>query len=253
MTQINTKNTIFELKEIFSRLGIPMSITADNGPQFREQNREFLQFCQGYGIKLFHSTPEWPQQNGLVERQNSGILKRLRISQLEGSDWRENLLSYLLMYRSTPHSELGKTPSELLFGRNIRDKIPQIKYPNLAIDFDQLADQDKLRKEKGKIYADQRKRARTSSIEIGDTVLLRASKQNKLSPNFNSEEFTVVDRKGGEIQVKSNISGKLFKRNTSHAVRVPCVPDDVRVENNSEDSEIDSENSGSELDFPGFA
>lgn len=45
--------------------------------------RELKEYCIENGIQLIH-TP--PQANGLVERKNSSILKRFRISQLEDKD-----------------------------------------------------------------------------------------------------------------------------------------------------------------------
>lgn len=108
---ISAAETIDFLKEIFSRLGIPVSITADNGRQFTSQ--EFKAFCMQFGITLFHSIPYWPQQNGEVERQNRDILKRLKIRQSQKSDWKADIFKYLMMYNSTPHSTTGKSPSEL--------------------------------------------------------------------------------------------------------------------------------------------
>lgn len=122
MTSITAAETIGVLKEMFSRLGIPASITADNGKQFTSE--EFKAFAQELGIKIFNTIPYWPQQNGEVERQNRDILKRLKISQSQKSDWRNDLLQYLMMYNSTPHSTTGKSPSELFYGRQFRDKIP---------------------------------------------------------------------------------------------------------------------------------
>lgn len=79
MTTITTTNTIKVLQEIFSRLGFPRSLTADNGKQF--QCNEMKEFCRISGIRLFNTIPYWSQQNGEVERQNRNILKRLKISQ----------------------------------------------------------------------------------------------------------------------------------------------------------------------------
>lgn len=79
MKSITSRETIIVLKEIFSRLGIPISVTADNGRQFVSE--EFKSFCSELGIKLYNTIPYWPQQNGEVERQNRDILKRLKISQ----------------------------------------------------------------------------------------------------------------------------------------------------------------------------
>lgn len=78
---ITSEETIKMMKETFSRIGFPVSITADNGKQFISD--EFEEFCRENDITLYNTIPYWPQQNGEVERQNRSILKRLRISQIE--------------------------------------------------------------------------------------------------------------------------------------------------------------------------
>lgn len=112
------------LKEIFARNGYPVTLTADNGRQFISE--EFINFCKECGITLYNTILYWPQQNGEVERQNRDTLKRLKISQIEKKDWKQELYTYLMMYNSTPHSVTGKSPSELFFKRKFRDKIPSI-------------------------------------------------------------------------------------------------------------------------------
>ncbi|XP_062535632.1 uncharacterized protein K02A2.6-like [Armigeres subalbatus] len=66
MKPATAQRVIAALLRMFSTLGIPRSITADNGPQFRAD--EFARFCVSYGIHLNLSTPYWPEQNGAVER-----------------------------------------------------------------------------------------------------------------------------------------------------------------------------------------
>lgn len=78
---ITSTQIIGLLKEVFSRLGYSISITADNGKLFVSE--EFKSFCQEGNITLFNTVPYWPQQNGEVERQNWDILKRLKISHIE--------------------------------------------------------------------------------------------------------------------------------------------------------------------------
>lgn len=91
-----TSTVIVEhLKEIFTRLGNPVSITADNGSQFT--STEFKEFCSVQNIRVYNTIPYWPQQNGEVERQNRDILKRLKISQVEKKNWKEALREYMIM------------------------------------------------------------------------------------------------------------------------------------------------------------
>lgn len=66
------------------------------------------------------------------------------INQNTGSDWIDDLYVYLLMYRSTQHSTTLKTPTEMMFGRIIRNKPPCIFKP-LDID-EESADRDKEEK-----------------------------------------------------------------------------------------------------------
>lgn len=113
---------IKHIKEIFSRVGYPVSLIADNGKQFVSE--EFKQFCTERNITVYHITPYFPQQNSEVEQQNYSILKRLRISQAEKINWKDGLLDYLKMYNSTPHAVTGKTPAELFYKKQFCDKIP---------------------------------------------------------------------------------------------------------------------------------
>ena len=83
----------------------------DNGPQFISS--EFEDFMEQEDIEHRRVTPLWPQANGEVERQNRSILKRLKIAQIEKRNWRDELSDYLTMYRTTPHSTTGISPSEM--------------------------------------------------------------------------------------------------------------------------------------------
>lgn len=214
MTKTNSTQTIKNLKKIFARFGIPLSITADNGRQLVSE--EFKQFCEEYNIKLITTIPYWPQQNGEVERQNRSLLKRLSISQSTNRNWQDDLLDYLLMYRTTPHSTTLETPSKMMFGRTIRDKIPTIQEP-LKIE-EGVRDRDAEKKLKEKVYGDEKRQAKESDIKEGDEVLIkRANKTNKLQSTFDPDVHKVIERKGAEILVQSNSSKKHYRRNVAHA------------------------------------
>ncbi|XP_058456465.1 uncharacterized protein K02A2.6-like [Malaya genurostris] len=232
MKKIDSGETIKRLASIFARFGIPISVTADNGPQFTSD--EFQDYCMSNNIKLINTTPYWPQQNGEVERQNRSILKRLSISQATNTNWESELNRYLLMYRSSPHSTTGKTPSEMLFGYNIRDKLPSIHQP-MEVD-EEIVDKDKTKKDKGKMYADQRRNARLNTITEGDEVLLKQmTKKNKLTPNFSPEVFKVIKRTGGDVLVASEESGVKYRRHVSHLQR-------INKDNENFSSDLDTSN-----------
>lgn len=123
MTSTTANLTLFKLRTIFSRYGFPEEIVCDNGPPF--QSAEFQNYCKSNGIRINHSIPYAPFQNGLVERQNRTLLKTIRISVAMGREWKKDLYNFLLAYRNTPHSITGIPPAVLMFGRTLRDKLPE--------------------------------------------------------------------------------------------------------------------------------
>ena len=46
------------------------------------QTKQFATFCDTYGAKIHHTPPLYAQADGLVERVNRGIKKRLQITKL---------------------------------------------------------------------------------------------------------------------------------------------------------------------------
>lgn len=218
MIDITTACTIDQLMIIFSRFGIPNILRADNGPQFTSEG--FHSFCEEQGIHLDNTIPYWPQMNGEVERQNRSILKRLRISQELGQDWRNDLRRYMLTYHSAVHPTTGKTPSELMFGRRVRTKLPNVF--SATSNDEEVRDHDRIQKEKGRVYADNRRKAKPSDIEVGDHVLAkRMKKDNKLCANFSPEEFVVTKKKGTDVMIRSSSSGKDSRRSAAHLKVIP--------------------------------
>ena len=108
--------------------------------------------------------------NSEVERFNRTIEKAIRAANVEGKNWKEELDIFLLNYRSTSHCTTGQPPAVLLFGRNIRNKIPT---PPSATSPDVIPatvrQHDRERKEKIKVYADKHNRA-SSSTPTNQTV-----------------------------------------------------------------------------------
>ena len=209
-----TEKVIDKIDEIFSRHGLPVTLKTDNGPQFRSD--EFRSYLMENGITHCKVTARWAQANGEVERQNSSILKRIQIAHAEGVNWRLELRKYLASYRGLEHPTTGRSPAELLFGRKIRGKLPE-----LASDHRQdteVRDRDWQQKAKAKMYADTRRGARYSDVNLGDSVLVREDRANKLTTTFNPTPHTVISKQGNSLVVE-NPAGATYSRSTAHVKR----------------------------------
>ena len=55
-----------------------------------------------------------------------------------------------------------------------------------------------------KVHADARFKAKTSRIDVGDLVLVRQRKQNKLSMHFDPSPFRVTSKRGTMITARQN-------------------------------------------------
>ncbi|KAJ8018643.1 hypothetical protein HOLleu_43268 [Holothuria leucospilota] len=208
-----SEKLIKSLEVMFSRYGYPETIKTDNGPNF--VSAEFESYLKTCDIGHRKTTPYWPQANGEVERQNRTLLKALKIAQVEGKDWKSELNTFLLAYRSTPHSTTGMSPSELLFNRKIRTKLPELSEVRENIS---VSDRDAEMKQKYKDYCDNKRSTKENQISVGEKVLVQQDKENKLSPMFNPEPFKVVEKHNTQVTVQSP-QGVRYKRNASHLKR----------------------------------
>lgn len=225
MTHITAKETIKRLDKIFGLWGLPRTITLDNAKQF--VSVDFEQYCRTKRIHLNHTSPYWPQANGEVERQNRSLLKRFKIANALYGDWKAEMAQFLEMYNNTPHSTTGKAPSELLQNRKLRYKFPNAEDLSTADISTEYKDKDATLKFRGKEREDAKRRAKVSDIQAGDQVLMKnLHPSNKLSTGFLPEKFTVEERNGSNIRVKSSETGKCYDRNVSHLKKVSSEPED---------------------------
>ena len=109
------------------------------------------------------SPPFWPPGNGHVERQNITLLKTLKVTPVEGKDWCEELQTFLLAYRSTPQTSTGVTPAFLMFGRELKTKLPELRCAGNLLD-EWVRDRDWNHKFTHKEHADNKRGAAESPI-----------------------------------------------------------------------------------------
>ena len=92
--------------------------------------------------------------------------------------------------------------------------MPELR-PERQIKDEGIRERDWERKLGGKVYADNRRGAVTSTVKQGDQVLLRNTKSSgKLTTNFETEPYTVQQKDGQDVTLVSK-DGVEYRRNTS--------------------------------------
>lgn len=200
LKQTTSADIIGKLRPLFMRMGIPSVLMNDNARNFTSNEME--DFCNSLGIRQRRTTPYWPQANGETERQNRSILKILKIAELNKSNWKKDLEEFNYAYALTPHPATGRSPAELVFGRQFRDWIPQLS--GLGSHEEEVEDKDKSYKYRAKCQVDATRGARESSIELGDQVLMKnMNPTNKLSAPFLAGKLgRRGDPRGREVPAK---------------------------------------------------
>ena len=208
LNNISSKAIATKLRKLFCRYGAPECIVTDNGPQFRKHT-EFRELMKEFNVRHRKVTAYNPRANGEVERFNRNLKKTIQASVAEGQNWRVTLDNFLLSYRTTPHSITGKTPAELMFGRNIRDKIPGMNQS--SFDRHNVRKRDRQKKMEGKRYFDTKNKSKPHSINVGDEVLTTNvnPKRNKLTPRWNTNPGTVIQVKGNSLIISQGSKRKM--------------------------------------------
>jgi len=98
---------------VFATHGLPEIIMTDNGTAFI--SNKFQEFKAKNSIRHIKTAPYHPASNGLAEREVQ-IFKEGLKKLTEGSV-ETKLAHFLFQYRLTPYSTTGKSPAELLMGR----------------------------------------------------------------------------------------------------------------------------------------
>jgi hypothetical protein len=81
-----------------------------------------------------------------------------------------------------------------------------------------------------KEHVDNKRSAKNSSIGIGDHILVRQDKRNKLTPNFNKTPYVVTHKVHSRVTAR-NSNGHNITRNVSQLKRIPKPKtDDVETE-----------------------
>ena len=206
------KAVIPALDRIMTNYGIPEVLGCDNGPPFN--GKEFTAFAKYMGFKIGNVTPLAPWANGMVERFMPNLTKLMRIAKEEGRNWRQELHKYLRAYRATPHKTTGFAPAHSIFnGRTYRTRLPKPIQWRRPIDHGKMKQNDAEAKSKMKWYADKKSYVKPSNIQVGDRVLCRQDRRNKMTTPYFNQPMTVTQIRGSRVTAMNK--GRFVTRHLS--------------------------------------
>ena len=123
----------------------------------------------------------------------------------------------------TPHCVTGVPPAELLFYRSTRTKLSELAATCDPVNKHHIArENDNQRKLRANEYNDTRKHAAEREIRIGDIVLVKQEKKNKLTTRFDPTLYHVTFIKGTMITAENNF--RSITRNISFFKKLDAAP-----------------------------
>ena len=126
---------------MFANHGIPQEIVTDNGPQFRN---EFKNYTQQLDVRHIPTSPYHPQGNGIAE--NAVKTTKILLKKCAGSEQ-----IAILEYNNTVTESLRLSPVEILFGRKCQTKLMIAKHKlKPRHELDEMEEQRSKKNEKTK-------------------------------------------------------------------------------------------------------
>ncbi|XP_043242375.1 uncharacterized protein K02A2.6-like [Amphibalanus amphitrite] len=125
MRETSTESTVRVLREMFARFGLPVQVVSDNGPQLTAT--AFSQFLNSNGIRHIRTAPWHPSSNEAAERAVQTVKNGLKAALKDGGTLSQRLQRFLLAYRVAPHATTGRSPAEMMLGRNVRTNLDLLK------------------------------------------------------------------------------------------------------------------------------
>jgi transposase InsO family protein len=106
------------LVDMIATFGCPSRIVTDNVSYFKSEPLD--KFCEQFKISLIHSTPYYPQGNGLAESSNKILIKLIkRLLEDNKRAWDSNLKFALSANRVKTKKSLGTSPFRLVYGMEV--------------------------------------------------------------------------------------------------------------------------------------
>ena len=119
-TYAGARGLVACLRKLFGTFGVPEELSSDGGPEFVANST--LDFLKTWGVKHRKSSAYFPRSNGRAEVAVKSVKRLLRSNISPSGDLdNDRFLRALLQLRNTPDPDSNVSPSQILFGRPLRD------------------------------------------------------------------------------------------------------------------------------------
>lgn len=213
--------------------GTFLELRSDQGSEY---NNEILErICKLLEIKQNFSTAYHPQSIGTLERNHRCLNEYLRcFTNAHQTDWDDWVKFYEFSFNTTPHTEHGYTPYELIFGRKAR--LPQ-ESKNLSLEvepmynFEQYDAELKFRLQnsnkiaRNNLIKNKHKRQNTANTNVnpitlnaGDKVYITNENRKKLDP-FYIGPYEIVKLEEPNCFIKHTVTNKVTKVHKNRLIK----------------------------------
>ncbi|XP_039548082.1 uncharacterized protein LOC120493504 isoform X2 [Pimephales promelas] len=126
LRNITAKTVTKALTKFFTTFGLPKTVQTDQGSNF--VSRIFRASLKALGVSHVVSSAYHPESQGALERWHQTLKSALRKYCTEtGNEWDDGVPLVLFAVREARQDSLGFSPSELVFGHNVRGPLKMLK------------------------------------------------------------------------------------------------------------------------------
>ncbi|KAK7166228.1 hypothetical protein R3I93_006107 [Phoxinus phoxinus] len=126
LRNITAKTVTKTLTKFFTTFGLPRTVQTDQGSNFL--SRVFRTSLKALGVSHVVSSAYHPESQGALERWHQTLKSALRKYCIEtGNEWDDGVPLVLFAVREARQDSLGFSPSELVFGHNVRGPLKMLK------------------------------------------------------------------------------------------------------------------------------
>lgn len=215
LKNLTSQSIISEIKNIFSRQGIPDVLFSDNAPPLKSVL--FKSFCNEWDFIHKTSSPYHAQSNGLVERTIQTIKNTIKKCEETKSD---PLIAFLEL-RNTPLYNDINSPAQIHYQRSLKSILPiiqkQLRTKNISITKirDKLIDKQK----KQKYFYDRHSKV-LPDVQNNKSVYVKSNNCRNipgtvLNKNVRPRSYNIQMHNSGREVIRNRKF--IINRNTSHS------------------------------------